>query len=94
MELTNNGVNAKDYDPEYSVQYSQLARHIGSERFKILQEVYQLQTMPPDAISAIRKYQPYLGHYYPAGLPKKEFAKAATGAENMLQFNRALKLAA
>ncbi|MDB6112366.1 MAG: Xylose isomerase domain protein barrel [Pedosphaera sp.] len=96
LELTNNSINSKDYDPYFGNQYSQLAHRIGSDRFKILQEVYQLQTVPHSAVAAIQKYHPYLGYYYPAGLPgKAEFAKAATTAtERMLQFNRAVKLAA
>ncbi|EEF62892.1 TIM barrel protein [Pedosphaera parvula] len=96
MELTNNDLNSKHYDPEYSTQYSRLAQRLGSEHFKILQEVYQLQTVPLSAVAAIRKYHPYLGYYYPAGLPKQaEFAKAAavTTRDKMLQYNRAVRLA-
>ncbi|MDB6124195.1 MAG: Xylose isomerase domain protein barrel [Pedosphaera sp.] len=94
LELTNNSINSKDYDSDFGTQYSQLAQRIGSDRFKILQEVYQLQTVPHSAVTAMQKHHPYLGYYYPVGLPKKaEFAKAATIAtDRMLQLNRAVKL--
>jgi hydroxypyruvate isomerase len=94
MELTNNDINSQQYDPDYSTQYSQLAHRLGSAHFKILQEVYQLQTVPREAVVAMNKYHPYLGCYYPCGLPKKaEFAKTANiAADKMLQLNRAVKL--
>jgi hydroxypyruvate isomerase len=97
MELTNNDVNSNHYDPEFTTQYSRLSHHIGSDHFKILQEVYQLQTIPQTAMLALRKYHPFLGCYYPAGLPKQpEFAKSisASGSDQLIQYNRALKLTA
>ena len=42
---------------------------VGSERFKLLYDVYHLQIMEGDVISTIRKYHPYIAHYHTGGVP-------------------------
>lgn len=97
MELSNNEINSTEYHVDFSAQYAELSKHIGSGHFKILQTVCQLQTVSRSAMAALRKYHPYLGCYYPAGLPNKaEFTRssAAAGSEEMFQYTRVLQLVA
>lgn len=36
---------------------------IGSDRFKLLYDIYHMQIMEGDVIATINKYQSYISHY-------------------------------
>ena len=46
-----------------------LCDRIGSERMKILFDIYHIQIMEGDVISRIRQYKDSIAHYHTAGVP-------------------------
>jgi hydroxypyruvate isomerase len=42
---------------------------VGSERLKILFDIYHVQIMQGDVIARIRQFHPWIGHYHTAGVP-------------------------
>lgn len=42
---------------------------VGSDRMKILFDIYHVQIMQGDVITRIRKYKDYISHYHTAGVP-------------------------
>lgn len=46
-----------------------VVRSIGSDRFKLLYDIYHMQIMEGDVIATIRKHKDYIGHYHTAGVP-------------------------
>ena len=69
MELLNSKVNHKDYQCDHTAWGVELAKKIGSERFKLLYDIYHMQIMEGDMIATIRKYHPYIAHYHTGGVP-------------------------
>ena len=47
----------------------ELVQRVGSERFKILYDIYHAQVMEGDVIATIRKHYESIGHYHTAGVP-------------------------
>ena len=48
-----------------------LVQAVGSERFKLLFDIYHVQIMNGDLISNLQKYQSIIGHYHTAGNPDR-----------------------
>ena len=69
MELLNSKVNHPDYMCDRTEWGVALAEMIGSDRFKLLYDIYHMQIMEGDVIATIRKYQDYIGHYHTGGVP-------------------------
>lgn len=69
MELLNSKVNHPDYMCDRTEWGVALAEMIGSERFKLLYDIYHMQIMEGDVIATIEKYQDYIGHYHTGGVP-------------------------
>ena len=69
MELLNSKVNHKDYMCDRTEWGAGLCEMIGSERFKLLYDIYHMQIMEGDVIATIRKYHKYIGHYHTGGVP-------------------------
>lgn len=69
MELLNSKVNHKDYQCDHTSWGVDLAKRIGSERFKLLYDIYHMQIMEGDVIRNIRTYHEYIGHYHTGGNP-------------------------
>jgi len=46
-----------------------MVRKVGSERMKLLFDIYHVQIMNGDVIRRIRRYKEYIGHYHVAGVP-------------------------
>ena len=69
MELLNSKVNHPDYMCDTTPWGVALAEMIGSDRFKLLYDIYHMQIMEGDVISTIRKYHEYIGHYHTGGVP-------------------------
>ena len=69
MELLNSKVNHKDYQCDRSPWGIELVKRVGSERFKLLYDIYHMQIMEGDMIATIKKYHDYFAHYHTGGVP-------------------------
>lgn len=69
MELLNSKVDHKDYMADNTAWGVALADQIGSDRFKLLYDIYHMQIMEGDIIATIKKYHPYISHYHTGGVP-------------------------
>ncbi|MGC1241999.1 MAG: TIM barrel protein [Chryseosolibacter sp.] len=69
MELLNSKVNHKDYQCDKTPWGAALCEKIGSERFKLLYDIYHMQIMEGDVIATIQKYHGYISHYHTGGVP-------------------------
>ena len=69
MELLNSRVNHKDYQCDHTEWGVELCKRIGSERFKLLYDIYHMQIMEGDLIVRIKKFHPYIAHYHTGGVP-------------------------
>jgi hydroxypyruvate isomerase len=69
MELLNSRVNHPDYMCDHSAWGVPLVKKVGSERFKLLYDIYHMQIMEGDVIRTIRDNKDYFGHYHTAGVP-------------------------
>ncbi len=68
MELLNSKQH-KDYMCDHTAWGVGLCKAVGSERFKLLYDIYHMQMMEGDVIATIRANKDYLGHYHTAGVP-------------------------
>ncbi len=68
MELLNSYGHA-DYQCDRSSWGAALCEMVGSERFKLLFDIYHMQIMEGNIIENIRSYHPYIGHYHTGGVP-------------------------
>ena len=69
MELLNSKVSHPDYMCDRTAWGVELCRQIGSERFKLLYDIYHMQIMEGDVIRTIRDNHQYIGHYHTGGNP-------------------------
>jgi hydroxypyruvate isomerase len=69
MELLNSKVNHKDYMCDNSDWGIKLCKKVGSERFKLLYDIYHMQIMEGNVIATIKKSHEYFAHYHTAGVP-------------------------
>lgn len=58
-----------DYMCDHVEWAVEVCKRIGSERMKVLFDIYHVQIMQGDIITRIRKYHEYIGHYHVAGVP-------------------------
>jgi hydroxypyruvate isomerase len=69
MELLNSKRNHKDYQCDHTAWGVELVKRIGSERFKLLYDIYHMQIMDGDVCDTIKENHPYFGHYHTGGVP-------------------------
>jgi len=69
MELLNSKVNHKDYMCDRTPWGVELVKRVGSERFKLLYDIYHMQIMEGDLIATIKASHPFIGHYHTGGVP-------------------------
>jgi hydroxypyruvate isomerase len=69
MELLNSKVDHKDYQCDHTEWGVALCDKIGSDRFKLLYDIYHMQIMEGDVIATIKKRQQYIAHYHTGGVP-------------------------
>ncbi len=69
MELLNSKVNHKDYMCDHTPWGVQLVKRVGSERFKLLYDIYHMQIMEGDVIRTIQENKDYMAHYHTGGVP-------------------------
>jgi hydroxypyruvate isomerase len=69
MELLNSKVDHKDYQCDNTEWGVVLAEMVGSDRFKLLYDIYHMQIMEGNVIANIKKYSEYISHYHTGGVP-------------------------
>jgi hydroxypyruvate isomerase len=69
LEYLNSKVNHKDYMFDKIAWGAEVCKRVGSERVKILYDIYHAQIMEGDIIRTIQTYKEYMGHYHTGGNP-------------------------
>lgn len=74
LEMLNSRVNIfmkghPGYQGNHTDYCIELIKRVGSERMKLLFDIYHVQIMDGDQISRIREYKDYIGHVHTAGNP-------------------------
>jgi hydroxypyruvate isomerase len=69
MELFNSKVDHKDYQCDHTAWGVELVKRVGSERFKLLYDIYHMQIMEGDVIRTIQDNHAFIGHYHTGGVP-------------------------
>jgi hydroxypyruvate isomerase len=69
MELLNSRVNHGDYMCDRTEWGVEMCKRTGSERVKLLYDIYHMQIMEGDVIATIRRHHQYIAHYHTAGVP-------------------------
>lgn len=69
MELLNSKVNHKDYMCDRTEWGAALCEAVGSEKFKLLYDIYHMQIQEGDVVATIKKYHKYIAHYHTGGVP-------------------------
>lgn len=74
LEMLNSRVNVEmkghpDYFCDDIDQTVEICRRVGSERLKVLFDIYHVQIMQGDVIVRTGQHQDYIGHYHTAGVP-------------------------
>lgn len=69
LEYLNSKVNHKDYMFDHTAWGVEVCKKVGSERLKILYDIYHAQIMEGDIIRTVRDNKDYIGHYHTGGNP-------------------------
>ena len=69
MELFNSKVDHLDYMADSTAWGVALVDALGSDRFKLLYDIYHMQIMEGDVIRTIQTYGDYFSHYHTGGVP-------------------------
>jgi hydroxypyruvate isomerase len=69
LEILNSKVNHKDYMFDRMNWGVEVCKRVGSDRLKILYDIYHAQIMEGDVIRTIRDNKQYIGHYHTGGNP-------------------------
>ena len=69
MELLNSRHNHPDYQCDHTRWGVELVKRLGSERFKLLYDIYHMQIMDGDVCATIADNHQYFGHYHTGGVP-------------------------
>jgi len=57
------------YQGDHTDYCIEIIKAVGSERLKLLFDIYHVQIMDGDVITRIRQYKDYIGHVHTAGNP-------------------------
>ncbi|MCL2306342.1 MAG: TIM barrel protein [Planctomycetaceae bacterium] len=71
MELLNSK-DHKDYQCDHTPWGGEVCRRVGSERIKVLYDIYHMQRMEGDLINMIREYKDIIGHIHTGGNPGRK----------------------
>jgi hydroxypyruvate isomerase len=69
MELLNSKHDHHDYMCDHTPWGVELCKRVGSERFKLLYDIYHMQIMEGDMIATIRDNHQCITHYHTGGVP-------------------------
>jgi len=69
MELLNSKRSHKDYQCDHTAWGVELVKRVGSERFKLLYDIFHMQIMDGDVCDTIRENHAFFDHYHTGGVP-------------------------
>ena len=69
MELLNSKRDHDDYQCDHTSWGVELVKEVGSDRFKLLYDIYHMQIMEGDVIATIQENIDYIGHFHTGGVP-------------------------
>jgi hydroxypyruvate isomerase len=69
MEGLNSKVDHHDYMYDRTPWGVELCKKVGSDRFKLLYDIYHMQIMEGDIIHTIQTYKDYIAHFHTGGNP-------------------------
>lgn len=69
MELLNSKVDHKDYQCDHTVWGAELVQRVGSDRFRLLYDIYHMQIMEGDVIRTMEQHHKAIAHYHTGGVP-------------------------
>jgi hydroxypyruvate isomerase len=69
MELLNSKRDHHDYMCDHTAWGVELCKRVGSDRFKLLYDIYHMQIMEGDMVATIRESHQCIGHYHTGGVP-------------------------
>jgi hydroxypyruvate isomerase len=69
IELLNSKVDHHDYQADHTAWAVEVCKRVGSERCKVLYDIYHMQIMEGDLINTIKKSLPYIAHFHTGGVP-------------------------
>jgi hydroxypyruvate isomerase len=69
MELLNSKVDHPDYMCDHTAWGAELCKAVGSDRVKLLYDIYHMQIMEGDVIRTIRDNIQHIGHIHTGGVP-------------------------
>ncbi len=69
MELLNSKRSHKDYMCDHTAWGVELCKKTGSERFKLLYDIFHMQIMDGDIVDTIKENHQYFAHYHTGGVP-------------------------
>jgi len=69
MELLNSKHDHADYMCDHTAWGAEVCRRVGSERCKLLYDIYHMQIMEGDLVTTIRENHQFIGHYHTGGVP-------------------------
>ena len=69
IELLNSKASHPGYQCDHTAWGVELVKRVGSERFKLLYDIFHMQIMEGDIIRTIRQNHQYIAHYHTAGNP-------------------------
>lgn len=69
MELLNSKHDHKDYQCDHTAWGVEVCKRVGSDRIKLLYDIYHMQIMEGDVIRTLRNNIQHIGHFHTAGNP-------------------------
>lgn len=69
MELLNSKRTHKDYQCDHTAWGVELCKRVGSDRFKLLYDIFHMQIMEGDVCDTIKENHQYLAHFHTGGVP-------------------------
>ncbi len=69
MELLNSKRDHDDYQCDHTSWGVELVNEVGSDRFKLLYDIYHMQIMEGDVIATIQENIDSIGHFHTGGVP-------------------------
>jgi hydroxypyruvate isomerase len=69
MELLNSKRSHKDYQCDHTAWGVELCKRVGSDRFKLLYDIFHMQIMEGDVVDTIRENIKYIAHFHTGGVP-------------------------
>ncbi|HET8713221.1 MAG TPA: TIM barrel protein [Gemmatimonadales bacterium] len=69
VELLNSKVDHPDYQGDHTAFGAQVIDKVGSDRVKLLYDIYHMQIMEGDVIRTIRQHAAHIGHFHTGGVP-------------------------